>query len=161
MKTEDQIKASLTDPIPNLLDKNGGLEALKPVVVDFCTRLMSTPSTRRCYGTTPLAQVLEHSVAMFALVLGKPVEGFDFGRMRQCFREQQITQHAYEQIVKMMRHVLMAGGYGSRETCIAVNVLDIYCEYVFGIKSMRDVTSPFAGVDRRKMARPPAAQKAA
>lgn len=144
---------TLTDPIPNLLDKNGGVAAIKPIVIDFCSRLLTAPSTRRCYGDTALPQVIEHSVALFAAVLGKPVDGYDFAPMRASFEARQITQHAYEEIVLVMRHVLMAGGFGSRDACIAVNVLDIHSELVFGLKSQRVVTSPYAGVDRRRVAR--------
>ncbi len=147
--------SALTDPIPNLLDKNGGTAAIKPVVIDFCTRVLTAPSTRRCYGNSQLPQVIEHSVALFGAVLGDPVEGFDFAPMRATFDAAPMTQHAYEEMVLIMRHVLMAGGFSGRDACIAVNVLDIYSELIFGIKSLRVVTSPYAGVDRRRMARPP------
>ncbi len=149
----EHIACRLTDPIPNLLDKRGGAASLKPIVTDFCTRVLSTPSTRRCYGDTPMPQVIRHSFALFAMALGKPADGYDFAEMREVFRSNNITQHAYEEIVLMLRHVLLAGGYVSREASIAVNVLDIYCEAVFGIKPMRTVKSTFAGVDRRKLAR--------
>ncbi len=149
----DDIASGLTDPIPNLLDKRGGAASLKPIVTDFCTRVLSTPSTRRCYGDTPVPQVIRHSFALFAMVLGKPADGYDFTEMRQVFQSNNITQHAFEEIVLMLRHVLLAGGYVSREASIAVNVLDIYCEPVFGIKPLRKVKSPFAGVDRRKLSR--------
>lgn len=150
----------LRDPIPNLFDKFGGAAALKRVVTDYCTRLLATPSTRRCYGNSPMPQIIEHSFALFALVLGKPVDDFDFAPMRLVFAEHQITQHAYEEMVLVMRHVLLAGGMVSRDASIAINVLDIHCEHVFGIPALRQVRSPFSGVDRRKLPRAPKAPSA-
>lgn len=151
----------LTDPIPNLVDKYGGAAALKPIVIDFCTRVLTNPSTRRCYGERTLPQVIEHSFALFAAVLGKPSASYDFAAMRAVFDECLVTQHAYEEIVMMARQVLLDAGFASRDACIAVNVLDIYCEGVFGIQLSRVVRSPFAGVDRRRVPRMPALPAAA
>lgn len=152
-KAVEALVSGLKDPIPNLLDKYGGAATLKPLVIDFCTRLQASPSTRRCYGDLPVKIVIEHSFALFALALGKPVDGYDFMAMKDVFHDNSLTQHAYEEMVLMMRHVLLNAGYLSRDVSIAVNVLDIYCEAVFGIKALRTVHSPFAGVDRRKVAR--------
>ncbi len=151
----------LVDPIPNLLDKYGGAPALKPVVIDFCTRLLTNPSTRRCYGECSVPQVIEHSFALLAAVLGKPATNFDFLPMRAVFDDCLVTQHAYEEVVMALRQVLLDAGYASRDTCIAVNVLDIYSEGVFGIRISRSVTSPFAGVDRRRVPRTAILQSAA
>ncbi len=143
----------LNDPIPKLLDKYGGAAGLKPVVIDFCTRVLTNPSTRRCYGDLAIPQVLEHSFAVFAAILGKPPASYDFTVMRKVFDQSFVTQHAYEEMVLMVRQVLLDAGFSSRDSCIAVNVLDIYCESIFGIKLSRVVTSPFAGVDRRRVPR--------
>lgn len=143
----------LTDPIPNLVDKHGGAAAIKPIVIDFCTRLLTNPSTRRCYGERSLPQVIEHSFALFAAVLGKPSSSYDFAPMRAEFDEHLVTQHAYEEIVMMVRQVLLDAGFASRDTCVAINVLDILCPEVFGIRLSRVVVSPFAGVDRRRAPR--------
>ena len=152
----DAVASWLKDPIPNLFDKYGGADALKPVVTDYCTRVMSSPATRRCYGSTALPQVIEHAFALLSLILGKPVDGYDFGPMKHVFESQQITRHAYEEMLAAMRQALLKGGFVSRDASIAINVLDIYAEPVFGIKPVRKVSSPFSGVDRRKRARPPA-----
>ncbi len=143
----------LTDPIPNLFDKYGGMTVLKPVISDFCSRLLSTPSTRRVYGHSSVQDVIEHSVALFMLALGKPSENFSFVPMRHTFDSYKMTRHAYEGIVQMLRHVMLSAQFSSRDVCIAVNVLDIYSEDVFGMPSVRNVTTPFAGVDRRRVAR--------
>ncbi len=145
----------LTDPIPNLLDKYGGAAALKPIVIDFCTRLLTNPSTRRCYGDGGLPQAIEHGYALLAAALGKPAATYDFSMMRAAFEARQVTQHAYEEIVMIARQVLLDAGFSSRDACIAVNVLDIHSEVVFGIRLSRTVRSPYAGVDRRRIPRGP------
>lgn len=154
------VLPALTDPIPNLLDKYGGAAAIKPVVIDFCTRVLTNPATRRCYGGCSVQQVIEHSFALLAAVLGKPAAGFDFSAMRAVFEDSVVSQHAYEEIVMALRQVLLDAGFASRDTCIAVNVLDIHAAAVFGIALPRDVRSPFAGVDRRRVPRAPVAHAA-
>ncbi len=143
----------LTDPIPNLLDKYGGAPALKPIVIDYCTRVLTNPSTRRCFGGRDMPQIIEHSFALLAAVLGKPSERFDFRPMRAVFDDSLVSQHAYEEMVMMARQVLLDAGFASRDACIAVNVFDIYSEGVFGVRLSRTVRSPYAGVDRRRTPR--------
>ncbi len=143
------------EPVPNLLDKYGGTKALKPLVTDFCARLLASPATRRCYDGLGVLDVLQHGHALLALALGKPVAGYDFGPVRQAFADNHATRHAYEALVLMARQTLLAAGFISRDVSIAINVLDMHSQPVLGIGSGRLVTSPYAGVDRRRFPRTP------
>jgi hypothetical protein len=141
--------------IPNLFEKYGGASALKPTLVEFTKGLLVNPSIRRCLGDLSNEQIVEHNFAMFALVLGKPDVEHDFSIVREVLVRNRITQHAYEEIIRLLRHVLLEAGFVSRDASIAINMLDMHCETIIGISPTRKVTSPFAGVDRRRKDRSP------
>lgn len=153
--TFDTRSATLTDPIPNLFDKYGGAPALKPIVLDFCSRLLAQPTLHRYFGALQNIEIAEYSFALFALVLGKPVANYDFFRVQQTLQSHHITLHAYEQIVRLVRQVLLEADLLSRDVTIAINVLDIFSAEVIGIQSGKSIKSPFAGVDRRRVPRSP------
>ena len=140
--------------IPNLFDKYGGASALKPALVEFTQGLLVSPSIRRCLEGLNNEQLVAHNFAMFAFVLGKPEVDHDFSTVSTVMVKNHITQHAYEEIVRLLRHVLLGAGFVSRDASIAINMLDMHAESLFGISASRRVTSPFAGVDRRRKDRP-------
>lgn len=144
--------------IPNLFDKYGGAPALKPTLVEFTRGLLANPSTRRCLAGLSNEQVVEHNFAMFAFVLGKSDLDYDFSAVTAVMVKNRITRHAYEEIVRLLRHVLLQAGFVSREASIAINMLDMHAETLFGISASRTVTSPFAGVDRRRKDRTPTSE---
>ncbi len=145
----------MSDPIPNLLDKYGGVPALKPVLTDFTQRMLVSPSIRRCLEGLSNEQIVEFNYAMFAFVLGKPVTAYDFSGVRSVLMRNRVTQHAYEEIVRLLRHAMLDAGFLSRDASIAINVLDMHAEMIVGVSTGRQVSSPFAGVDRRRVARKP------
>ena len=141
--------------IPNLFDKYGGAPALKPALVEFTQSLLVSPGIRRCLAGLSNEQIVEHNFAMFALILGRPGIDYDFSTVSGALVRNHITQHTYEEIVRLLRHVLLEAGFVSRDASIAINMLDMHCEAIFGVSANRKVTSPFAGVDRRRKDRSP------
>ncbi len=144
--------------IPNLFEKYGGAPALKPALVEFTQCLLVNPSIRRCLEGLSNQQLVEHNVAMLAFILGQPDVDYDFSSVRSVIIKNRITQHTYEEIVRLLRHVLLGAGFVSRDASIAINMLDMHSETLIGISTSRKITSPFAGVDRRRKDRPPSAE---
>ena len=140
--------------IPNLFDKYGGTPGLKQALVKFTEGLLVNPSIRRCLEGLSNEQIIEHSLAMFALILGKPEVDYDFSTVSTAMVRNHMTQHTYEEIVRLLRHVLLDAGFVSRDASIAVNMLDMHAASLVGISASKKVTSPFAGVDRRRRDRP-------
>ncbi len=145
----------MSAPIPNLFDKYGGASGLKRALLKFTEGLLVNPSIRRCLEGLSNEQIIEHNLAMFALILGKPEVDYDFSTVSTTMARNKMTLHAYEEAVRLLRHVLLDAGFVSRDASIAINMLDMHAESLVGISASRKVTSPFAGVDRRRRDRPP------
>ncbi len=137
-------------PIPNMLEKHGGLMKLKPAILDFTQRQLVVPSIRRCYKGLSSEQIIEYNCAMLAFILGQPVVNYNFSLVRDTLIDNDVTLHAYEEIVRLLRHVLLDAGLESRDISIAINVLDIHSDAIVGVRISRPINSPFSGVDRRR-----------
>lgn len=140
----------LAYPIPNMLEKYGGLSKLKPAILDFTQRQLVVPSIRRCFAGLSSEQVVEFNCALLAFILGHPVVNYNFSLVRDTLIDNNVTLHAYEEIIRLLRHVLLDAGFGSRDISIAINVLDMHSSAIIGVSISRSVTSPFSGVDRRR-----------
>ncbi len=145
--------------IPNLFEKYGGAQGLKRPLKDFTQRMLVNPSVRRCFEGVSNEQIVEYNFAIFSVVLGNPESSYDFSVIRDILIRNRVTHHTYEEIIRLLRHVMLDAGFVSRDASIAINMLDMHCETIIGINPVRKVTSPFAGVDRRRMDRPPPAEE--
>ena len=145
----------MTVKIPNLFDKYGGAQGLKGPLKDFTQRMLVNPSVRRCFEGISNEQIIEYNLALFSFVLGHPEVSYDFSPIREILVKNRVTHHTYEEIIRLLRHVMLDAGFVSRDASIAINMLDMHCEAIVGIQPVRKVSSPFAGVDRRRMDRAP------
>jgi hypothetical protein len=140
----------LNHPIPNIIDKHGGLVKLKPLLVDLTQRQLAVPGIRRCFKGLSSGQIIEYNCALMAFILGQPVVNYNFSLVRDSLVDNAVTLHVYEEMIRLLRHVLLDAGFDSRDISIAINVLDMHSKAIVGVTLGRTVTSPFAGVDRRR-----------
>ena len=106
-------------------------------------------------GVSASEQIIEYICALIAFVLGHQGVNYDFSLVRDTLVKNHVALDTYEEIIRLLRQVLLEAGVVSRDISIAINVLDMHSEAIVGVKILRSVKSPFSGVDRRGRDRTP------
>jgi hypothetical protein len=140
----------MADPIPNLYEKYGGSPLLTNVVKEITTGMLTNPSLRRFLAGMSTHQVLAFNVELAALALGHTTSTYSPELPKLSYASLNLTLQAYEEMIGIFRHSLLANGFESRDATIAINVLDMHAKSQLNVPITRRVTSPFSGVDRRK-----------
>lgn len=140
----------LNYPIPDMLEKYGGLQKFKLSISEFTERQLLASSIRRCFTGLSSEQIIEYNCALIAFVLGHQGVNYDFSLVRDTLVENHVTLDTYEEILRLLRQVLLDTGVASRDISIAINVLDMHSEAIVGVRILRSVKSPFSGIDRRR-----------
>lgn len=145
----------MPDPIPNLFDKYGGTAVITVLVREFSTAVLTDVSLRRFLADRPITEVASLNLELLAFALGRPVATYQPPDAQLGYASLHLTTHAYDRLQALLRHVLLQHGFESRDIVIAMNVLDMHAESLMNVRIPRRVTSPFAGVDRRRLPRDP------
>ena len=140
----------LNYPIPDMLEKYGGLQKLKQSISALTERQLLVPSIRRCFAGLSGEQIIEYNCALIAIVLGHQGVSYDFSLVRDTLVKNNVTLDTYEEFIRLLRQVLLETGVFSRDISIAINVLDMHSEAIVGVRILRSVKSPFSGIDRRR-----------
>ena len=143
----------MADPIPDLYKKYGGSPMLTHVVKEITTRMLTTAALRRFFEGMSTQQVLTLNVELAALALGHTTSTHNPELPKLGYAALNLTLQAYEEIIGILRHSLLASGFQSRDATIAVNVLDMHAASLLNVALPRQVPSPFSGVDRRRLPR--------
>lgn len=143
----------MANPIPNLYRKYGGSPLLTNVVKEITTRILTTAALRRFFEGMSTQQVLALNVELAALALGHTTSTYSPELPKLSYAGRNLTLQAYEEIIGILRHSLLANGFESRDATIAINVLDMHATSLLNVPMTRHVTSPFSGVDRRRLPR--------
>ncbi len=145
----------MADPIPNLYDKYGGTPTATKIVKSLSTSLLTHGALRRYFERMSIAEVASANLELVAIALGHPTASYDPAGGLPQYAYLKLTTHAYEQILGILRHTLLTHGFQSRDATIAINVIDMHAEALLDVRISRKITSPFAGVDRRRLPRDP------
>lgn len=143
----------MANPIPNLYEKYGGSPLLTNVVKELTTRMLTAASLRRFVEGMSTQQVLAYNVELAALALGHTTSAYSPDLPKLGYANLNLTLQAYEEMIGILRHSLLANGFASRDATIAINVLDMHARSLMNVPITRHVTSPFSGVDRRRLPR--------
>lgn len=143
----------MANPIPNLYEKYGGSPLLTNVVKEITTRMLTTVSLRRFFEGISTQKVLAINVELVALALGHTTSIYNPELPKLSYADLNLTLQAYEEMIGILRHSLLANGFASRDATIAINVLDMHARSALNVPITRHVTSPFSGIDRRRFAR--------
>ena len=143
----------MAHPIPNLYKKYGGSPLLATIVKEITTRMLAAPSLRRFFEGMSTQQVLTCNVELTALALGHTTATYNPELPKLSYGTLNLTLQAYEEMIGILRHSLLTNGFESRDISIAINVLDMHAGSLLSVPLTRHVTSPFAGVDRRRLPR--------
>jgi hypothetical protein len=145
----------MADPIPNLYDKYGGSPIVINIVKDFSSSLLVHTSLRRYFDSMPKIEIASLNLELVSLALGYPLLIDKLQQSKLNYAALKLSAHAYEELISILRHTLLKYGFASRDASIAINVLDMHAESLLDVRIGRIVTSPFAGVDRRRLQRNP------
>ncbi len=143
----------MANPIPNLYKKYGGSPLLAQVVKEITTRMLTTAALRRSFEGLSTQQVLALNVELAGLALGHTTSTYNPELPKLGYAALNLTLQAYEEVIGILRHSLLANGFESRDASIAINVLDMHAASLLNVALTRQVTSPFSGVDRRRLPR--------
>lgn len=143
----------MADPIPNLFQKYGGAPLLTKVVKEITTVMLTKASLRRLFEGKSTHEVLALNVKLTALALGHTTSKHSPELPKLGYASLNLTLQAYEEVIGILRHSLLANGLESRDATIAINVIDMHAKSLLNAPSSRHVRSPFAGVDRRRISR--------
>ena len=143
----------MANPIPNLYKKYGGSPLLTQVVKEITTRMLTTAALRRFFEGMSTQQVLALNVELAALALGHTTSIYNPELPKLGYAALNLTLQAYEEVIGILRHSLLTNGFESRDATIAINVLDMHAASLLNVALTRKVTSPFSGVDRRRLPR--------
>jgi hypothetical protein len=143
----------MADPIPNLYDKYGGSPLLTQVVKEITTVMLTKATLRRLFEGMSTHEILKLNVELTGLALGHTTSKHDPQLPKLAYAKLNLTLQTYEEIISIIRHSLLAHGFESRDATIAINVIDMHAKSLLNVPVTRHVTSPFSGVDRRRLQR--------
>lgn len=113
-------------------------------------RWLANPILRRYFAGMAKDALLQHQIAVVAYVMGKPVASYDTAAMRAAHQPLNITPTAYEEMVALLRQVLLEMKIDAADIVTILATLDRQHHHL--VAGAQD--SPlYHGIDRRKTRR--------
>ena len=120
------------------------------VVGKLTERWLANPVLRRYLEGMSKEALLRHQIAVVAYVMGKPVAPYDTAAMRAAHQPLNITAHAYEEMVSLLRQVLLEMNFQAADMAAIVATLDRQRHHLVAGASPAPL---YEGLDRRKQKR--------
>ena len=120
----------------SLFDKYGGLPTLQRLVRDFHQRMSSRPMFIRHFEDYDKRRMVEHQVELMAYALGKPAKIYNFEQLGVAHHSLGITLDTYEEMVRILRQVLLDAQIEGADINSIINTLDQHRHRI-----VRDVTA--------------------
>ncbi len=108
----------------SLFDKYGGIPTLQRLVRDFHHRMASRPMFTRYFEGTDPRRMAEHQVELIAYALGKPAKIYNFEQLAVGHHNLGITLDAYEDMIRILRQVLLDARIEGGDINTIINTLD-------------------------------------
>lgn len=112
------------DTPPTLFDKYGGVPAVRELVRRFHERFLAKPTLRRYFEHVDGQKLIEHHASMIAYAFGKPMVGFDPQQMAVQHHPHRITLSAFEQVINILRQVMLEANIEGRDIAHALHRMD-------------------------------------
>lgn len=133
-----------------LFDKYGGVPVATKMVSKLTERWLANTILRRYLEGMSKEALLRHQIAVVAYVMGKPVAAYDTAAMRASHQPLNITAHAYEEMVSLLRQVLLEMRIQAADIATILATLDRQRHHLVA----GSIDSPlYEGLDRRKQRR--------
>lgn len=133
-----------------LFDKYGGVPTATKMVSKLTERWLANPILRRYLEGMSKEALLRHQIAVVAYIMGKPVAPYDTEAMRAAHQPLNITPHAYEEMVTLLRQVLLEMSIQAADIATVLATLDRQRHHLVA----GAIDAPlYEGLDRRKQRR--------
>ncbi len=108
----------------SLFDKYGGIPTLQRLVRDFHQRMASRPMFTRYFEGEDTRRMAEHQVELIAYALGKPAKIYNLDQLAVAHHNLGITLDAYEDMIRILRQVLLGAKIEGPDINTIINTLD-------------------------------------
>ena len=108
----------------SLFDKYGGVATLQRLVRDFHQRMVSRPMFTRYFEGGDTRRMAEHQVELMAYAFGKPAKIYNFDQLAVAHHSLGISLDAYEDMVRILRQVLLDAKIEGADINAIINTLD-------------------------------------
>ncbi len=119
----------------SLFEKYGGLPTLQRLARDFHQRMLARPMFARHFEKLGTRRMAEHQVELIAYALGKPAKIYNFEQLAVAHHNLGITLDAYEELIRILRQVLLDAKVEGSDITTIINTLDQHRHRI-----VRDIT---------------------
>jgi hemoglobin len=105
----------MSQQMPTLFDKYGGVPAVRRLVRQFHERFAASPALRRYFEYVDPEKFIQHHAELIAYTLGRPAASFDPHKMAEQHHPHDISASSFEQVVNILRQVLLDANFEGRE----------------------------------------------
>lgn len=109
---------------PTLFDKYGGIPAVRKLIRQFHERFAASPTLRRYFQNVDTEKFIQHHAELIAYTLGKPAASFDPQKMAAQHHPYDISASSFEQVVNILRQVLLDANFQGRDIAQIIHRLD-------------------------------------
>lgn len=109
----------------NLFDKYGGVTAVRRIVKDLHERIIAKPTLRRYFDGLDATRLVQHQAELVAYAMGKPTPNFSPQRMKDAHHGHNITLSAYEEVINILRQVLLYANVEGRDIAAIIHRMDL------------------------------------
>jgi len=114
----------MSHSVPTLFDKYGGVPAVRRLVRQFHERFAASPALRRYFENLDTEKFIKHHAELIAYTLGRPTESFDPHKMAQQHHPHDISASSFEQVINILRQVLLDANFEGRDIAQIIHRLD-------------------------------------
>lgn len=140
----------LNSSTQTLFDKYGGVPMATEMVRKLTERWLANSVLRHYFSGMTKEALFRHQIAVVAYVMGKPVAAYDTAAMRAAHQPLNITASAYEEIVKLLRQVLLEMKIDGADISTILATLDRQHHHLVAGASAEPL---YKGIDRRQRPR--------
>ncbi len=108
----------------SLFDKYGGLPTMQRLVKEFFQRVSVRPGLARYFNGLDSHRIAEHQIEVVAYALGKPAKIYNFDQLAVAHHSLGITLSAYEEMIAVLRQVLLDAKLDGQDIITIINTLD-------------------------------------
>lgn len=109
----------------NLFDKYGGVTTVRRIVKDFYERVVAKPTLRRYFDSFDATRLVQHQAELVAYAMGKPAPDFSPQRLKDTHHGHGITLSAYEEVINILRQVLLDANVEGRDIAAIIHRMDL------------------------------------
>ncbi|NDC08844.1 MAG: diguanylate cyclase [Oxalobacteraceae bacterium] len=114
----------MSDSVPTLFDKYGGVPAVRSLVREFHQRFAASPTLRRYFENVSAEKFIQHHAELIAYTLGRPTASFDPRKMSEQHHPHDISASSFEQVINILRQVLLDANFEGRDIAQIIYRLD-------------------------------------